>query len=138
MVPELRLVRPAREETNTMLPFPDSLRREYASWHRCLSSRSKSSIAPGLSPSTISAEWKARSLSFEHGFSNTGNELELETQVLDLNSLLQKVQVYLLQDVTSASAFSSSISSAHEIPPLISLSAQAKRDPCYYSAVCLL
>ena len=34
MVPELMLVRAPTEEMNTMLPFPDALRREYASWHR--------------------------------------------------------------------------------------------------------
>jgi hypothetical protein len=34
MVPLPTLVRDATEEMNTMLPFPDSLRSEYASWHR--------------------------------------------------------------------------------------------------------
>jgi hypothetical protein len=34
MVPEPTFVRDATEELNTMLPFPDSLRRGYVSWHR--------------------------------------------------------------------------------------------------------
>jgi len=34
MLPVPTLIKDATEEMKTMLPFPDSLRRGYVSWHR--------------------------------------------------------------------------------------------------------